>query len=116
MKKPFVVILLVALGLLSVPTPARAADPSTRPVSPPEMVLIPGGSFKMGESDGFPFEAPVHEITLKPFWMDQHEVTVGQFEKFVAATSYKTDAEKFGWSGVFDVDKGEWTKVDGADF
>jgi formylglycine-generating enzyme len=70
----------------------------------------------MGEADGFPYEAPVHDVTLKSFWMDEHEVTVAQFEKFVAATKYQTDAEKFGWSGVFDVKSGEWTKVTGADW
>ena len=80
------------------------------------MILIKGGSFKMGTADGFPFEGPVHEVTLRPFWIDKHEVTVGQFEKFVAAASYKTDAEKFGWSGVFDLKSGEWTKTDGADW
>jgi formylglycine-generating enzyme required for sulfatase activity len=30
----------------------------------------------------------------KAFWMGKHEVTVGQFHRFVEATGYKTDAEK----------------------
>ena len=93
-----------------------AAGPATRPARPAddEMVMIKGGTFKMGTADGFPFEGPGHEVKLKPFWMDKHEVTVAQFEKFVAATGYKTDAEKFGWSGVFDLKSGQWTKTDGA--
>ncbi len=47
--------------------------------------------------------------------MDKHEVTVAEFARFVKATGYKTEAEKWGWAGVFDVKKGEWTKGDGAD-
>ncbi len=95
-----------------------AAAPATKPEQSDngEMVLLKGGTFKMGTADGFPYEGPVHEVTLKPFWMDKHEVTVAQFEKFVAATAYKTDAEKFGWSGVFDLKSGEWSKSDHADW
>lgn len=32
------------------------------------------------------------------------------------STNYLTDAEKFGWSGVFDVEKAKWIKVDGANW
>jgi formylglycine-generating enzyme required for sulfatase activity len=106
--------LLIVCCLLMLPS-AGIAAPTTRP-SDDGMVLIPAGTFSMGTDDGFPYEGPVHPVTLKSFWIDEHEVTVAQFEKFVAATHYKTDAEKYGWSGVFDVKSGEWTKVDGADF
>ena len=59
-----------------------------------------------------PHEAPVHEVTISPFWMDKHEVTVAEFEKFVKETSYVTEGEKIGWSGVFSVSEGNWTKCD----
>jgi formylglycine-generating enzyme required for sulfatase activity len=78
------------------------------------MVLIDGGNFLMGTEDGMPYEAPAHEVTLKSFWMDRHEVTVAEFAKFVVATGYKTDAEKFGWSGAFTLKTGEWKKTRGA--
>ncbi len=65
------------------------------------MVFIKGGAFLMGTSDGMPYEAPVHQVTVKSFWMDAHEVTIADFAKFVDATQYKTEAEKLGWSGVF---------------
>jgi formylglycine-generating enzyme required for sulfatase activity len=80
------------------------------------MALIKGGTFLMGTGDGMPYEAPAHETTIKAFWMDEHEVTVAEFSRFVAATGYRTDAEKYGWSGVFNLKTGEWEKVDGADW
>jgi formylglycine-generating enzyme required for sulfatase activity len=80
------------------------------------MVFIKGGTFQMGANDGMPYESPIHETTVKSFWMDEHEVTVAEFAKFVEATNYKTDAEKFGWSGVFNLKTGEWEKVDGANW
>ena len=68
----------------------------------------------MGTNDGMPFEGPAHDIKVKAFLIDEHEVTVGDFAKFTESTNYKTDAEKFGWSGVFDIETGEWTRVNGA--
>ena len=78
------------------------------------MVLIKGGVFAMGATDGMPDEEPIHQITVPQFWMDSHEVTVSEFSKFVAATNYITEAEKFAWSGVFDMKTGEWLKTKGA--
>ncbi len=89
---------------------ARAAE------SCGDMVLIKGGAFLMGTNDGMQYEAPAHEVKLESFWMDAHEVTVAEFARFVAATGYKTEAERFGWSGVFDMKTGEWTRVDGANW
>jgi formylglycine-generating enzyme required for sulfatase activity len=80
------------------------------------MVLIPGGTFEMGSADGPVYERPVHTVKLNSFWMDKTEVTVGQFRQFVDATKYVTEAEKFGWSGVFDLSKKSWGKVDGANW
>lgn len=80
------------------------------------MVLIDGGTFQMGSDYGMPFEAPVHEVTVNPFYIDESEVTVADFEKFVKATNYVTEAEKFGSSGVFDVDAGQWTMKAGANW
>ncbi|CAN5408178.1 formylglycine-generating enzyme family protein [soil metagenome] len=83
---------------------------------PTGMILINGGRFEMGTSDGMPFEGPVHTVEVDPFFIDEHEVTVAQFNEFVRSTGYKTDAEKFGWSGVFDFGTREWTRVDGANW
>jgi formylglycine-generating enzyme required for sulfatase activity len=81
-----------------------------------EMVLIPAGEFEMGSNDGPIYERPVHTVKVNSFWMDKTEVTVGQFRKFIEQSKYVTDAEKFGWSGVFDPAVKEWAKVDGANW
>lgn len=69
------------------------------------MVRIPGGTFLMGTdshegyaSDG---EGPVRTVTVSPFWIDMQAVTNASFGDFVAATGYRTEAERFGWSFVF---------------
>ncbi|HZD93554.1 MAG TPA: SUMF1/EgtB/PvdO family nonheme iron enzyme, partial [Candidatus Sulfotelmatobacter sp.] len=80
------------------------------------MIFIQGGRFLMGSTDGLPDEAPVHEVTVKSFWMDAHEVTVNEFNKFIEATGYQTEAERFGWSGVFNMRTGKWEKVNGANW
>lgn len=70
----------------------------------------------MGASDEMPDETPVHTVKINDFWMDEHEVTVAEFAQFVKATNYRTEAEKFGWSGVFNLKTGEWERVDGANW
>ena len=69
------------------------------------MVRLDGGKFLMGTdyAKGFPAdgEGPVREVTVAPFWVDPHPVTVEQFRDFVQASSYVTEAERFGWSFVF---------------
>ena len=81
------------------------------------MILLPGGSFTMGsERDAFPFEGPEREVAVEPFLLDEHEVTVAEFERFVAATGHRTDSEIAGSSGVLDTRTGTWQAVEGADW
>jgi formylglycine-generating enzyme required for sulfatase activity len=94
---------------------AQTMNLESRPVRA-GMVFIKGGVFLMGTNEGFLYEGPVHEVTVSSFWMDKHEVTVAEFEKFVSATGHMTEAEQFGWSGVFDMKTRRWEKVDGADW
>jgi sulfatase modifying factor 1 len=77
------------------------------------MILIKGGKFVMGTEEGMPYEAPAHEVTVKAFWIDRHEVTVAEFARFVAATGYQSDAEKFGWSGAFNLKTKKWENEGG---
>jgi sulfatase modifying factor 1 len=60
----------------------------------PGMVWVPGGNFTMGSSSTFPEEAPEIGATVSGFWIDQTEVTNAQFAAFVAATGYRTLAER----------------------
>jgi formylglycine-generating enzyme required for sulfatase activity len=68
------------------------------------MVKIPQGSFQMGtEDEGFPAdgEGPAREVTLDSFYIDKYAVTNAEFVQFVRETGYTTDAERYGWSFVF---------------
>jgi formylglycine-generating enzyme required for sulfatase activity len=69
------------------------------------MAELDGGWFLMGTDDavGFPDdgEGPVREVYVSPFAMDRYAVTNREFSRFVEATGYVTDAERFGWSFVF---------------
>jgi formylglycine-generating enzyme len=58
------------------------------------MVFVPGGSFTMGSDRERPEERFSHPVKVEGFWIDQHEVTNAEFAKFVAATGYKTLAER----------------------
>lgn len=50
---------------------------------PAGMVLIPAGSFQMGDSfgEGDSNERPVHTVTVSAFYMDKYEVTKGFWDK-----------------------------------
>jgi sulfatase modifying factor 1 len=69
------------------------------------MIALGGGPFLMGTEDAQANpqdgEGPVREVTLDPFLMDPYPVTNEDFAKFVDATGYRTEAERFGWSFVF---------------
>ncbi|HOW72221.1 MAG TPA: bifunctional serine/threonine-protein kinase/formylglycine-generating enzyme family protein [Phycisphaerae bacterium] len=63
-----------------------------------EFVEIPAGHFIMGSTQGTADEKVHHVIVTKPFYLGKYEITFRQFAQFVAETSYRTDAEKQGFS------------------
>ncbi len=82
---------------------------------PADMILVPAGNVHMGNSGGFAHELPRFWAKVSSFLMDKSPVTVSQFRKFIQATAYKTEAEKFGNAGVISDDtEKQWTLVDGA--
>lgn len=105
----------LSIPLLSIETKARFAESLGI-----ELVPIPVGEFFMGSSDTdlkrlialypgekketFKDEQPRHKVRItKLAAMSAHEVTVGQFRKFVDETNYQTDAERdvkggYGWN------------------
>ncbi|MDQ1913614.1 formylglycine-generating enzyme family protein [Paenibacillus sp. GD4] len=78
---------------------SKSSDPTVG------MIRLEGGTFLMGtdNQEGFPEdgEGPVRSVTLKPFYIDPCTVTNAEFQAFIDATGYKTEAEQFGWSFVF---------------
>lgn len=89
-------------------TPSTAAPrpiEAGRLVDGVPMVRLPGGTFEMGNprGDGYPAdgEAPIHPVSLRPFWIDTTAVTNEAFARFADATGYRTASEIFGWSFVF---------------
>ena len=71
-----------------------------------DMVRIEGGAFHMGAegpecwaADG---ESPRRKVSLDPYFLDHTSVTNETFASFVEATGYQSEAERFGWSFVFE--------------
>jgi formylglycine-generating enzyme len=113
--------------------PAVAVAPSTKPASSDEMVLLAGGRFLSGSDDPWVYpsdgEGPVREVTVDSFWVDRFAVSNEDFGEFTEATGYATEAERFGWSFVFEgllpddfpptqsvVQAPWWRKVDESDW
>ena len=97
------------------------------------MVKLEGGRFLMGSEDAdivaADGEGPVRPVTIDPFYLDRYPVTNQEFGRFIAATDYQTEAQRFGWSFVFKghlppvpdtpehpVGLSWWYKIDGADW
>jgi sulfatase modifying factor 1 len=110
-------LLLAAIATACTPStsaPSAAPGGGAAGSVPAGMVLVPGGAFRMGTTEGPPPETPVHEVAVASFLMDRTEVTVRDFATFVDATGYRTESEVLQWSGVFDPAQRRWVAVDGA--
>lgn len=97
-------------GLAAAPLPSTASNALGL-----QMVLIPAGEFLMGSEGGlapwFPGyepqrlrdladEAPVHRVRLtRAFYMARHEVTVGQFRRFLQASGHVPESVADGSGG-----------------
>lgn len=96
-----------------------AAQPQAAPVppTPDPMILLAGGTFRMGD-DLSPRadQRPAHDVSLDPFWIDEHAVTNRQFAQFVQQTGYLTTAERQGWGYVFGSEPKRWSQRQGADW
>ena len=94
---------------------------------------VEGCSFALGSADRWAYpddgEWPVKVVEVGSFRIDPCAVSNDDFARFVAATAYVTEAERFGWSFVFggflpdDFPPTEgvaaapwWRKVPGADW
>ncbi len=78
---------------MAMETVQRHEEPT--PQSPhPEMIWIPGGTFRMGSDEHYPEEAPAHAVTVDGFWIDPRAVTNAEFARFVEATGHVTLCER----------------------
>ena len=70
--------------------------PTGTPPQPPSdtnMVLIPTGTFQMGDSlDGESDALPVHTVTLSSFYMDKYDITNQQYCSFLNSAAVKVIA------------------------
>ncbi|WP_321814808.1 MULTISPECIES: formylglycine-generating enzyme family protein [unclassified Paraburkholderia] len=59
-----------------------------------DQVKVPAGTFVMGSDSDYPEEAPARSVKVGAFMIDRYDVTNAQFARFVAATGYRTLAER----------------------
>jgi formylglycine-generating enzyme required for sulfatase activity len=67
---------------------------------PPDMQPVSAGTFLRGDTHGLGerLEQPVHEITIKSFFMGKFEVTFDEYDRF-AVTTGRTLPSDMGWGG-----------------
>jgi formylglycine-generating enzyme required for sulfatase activity len=85
--KRLIALFLTLLCLGCAAGPSLAPDSAARGDVPDGLLLIHGGKFLMGSTDGDFDEKPAHEVAVKSFYMDVHEVTNAQYKVFAEATS-----------------------------
>ncbi len=93
------VSVVILLGFFT-GTSAQVSQESVAAFKPPEMVVIPAGSFKMGcvsRKSCTNAERPVHEVTLESFALSKYEVTFEEYDPFTDATGReRADDRGFG--------------------
>ena len=103
-------MLLTSLILVSV---SGCQTPPSPPITPPvkwknslgmTLVRLPGGTFRMGSRSET--DAPVHDVTLSPFWIGQFEVINAEFdpfwkrERFPEALANNQPAVRVSWANA----------------
>lgn len=71
-------------------TPTKVEAPEIEPILT-EMVVIPGGTYTRGSSEGARDEMPRHKVNLFSFALDVHPVTNEQFLRFLQAMGGEKD-------------------------
>ncbi|MCP4698273.1 MAG: formylglycine-generating enzyme family protein, partial [Gammaproteobacteria bacterium] len=77
---------------------ARTNPLPSYPFTLPEMVCLPPGTFRMGDSQGVGTsrEKPVHEVTLSSFFIARYPVTFAEYDQFCEAVK-REKPEDEGW-------------------
>ena len=91
MKTVFPLLILLITGTLTVHTVTSQETQAPAPTSE-GMVLISAGPFRMGVGEkklAGDAAKPIHLVTLDAFYIDTHEVTVGEYKRFIEATGHR---------------------------
>ena len=67
---------------------------SAMPICRDGMAAIPAGDYQVGSDRFYPEEAPVRQVSIASFEIDQAPVTNAEFLQFVDATGYQTVSER----------------------
>ena len=86
--------MLVAMLLAGCGTRTEASTHACSGLVGSRMVWVPAGRFVMGNDPQNPEEGPPHAVSVKGFWIDEHELTNAEFAAFVKASGYRTVAER----------------------
>jgi formylglycine-generating enzyme required for sulfatase activity len=70
-------MLVVVRPLATAPQKTETGKPSN--IAPENMVLLAGGTFKMGRSDLSSAEKPVHQVTVSSFYISKYELTQAEW-------------------------------------
>ncbi len=96
-----IIAVLMMVGILMIPTSGHSVENEIKKDIPvPEMVALPGGSYKMGCVSGKNCrsdEKPVHRVKISAFEMGSTEVTFEQWDACVADGGCKTIPDDAGW-------------------
>ncbi len=85
-----ILTLIAVAGVGSAQTPADGSLPQTLNEGFGDYVLVPAGSFLMGDNfdEGDGDEIPVHSVSLDAIYIARHKVTNAEFARFIAAGGY----------------------------
>jgi len=83
------------------PNERRSLDVALVPGNtPPNMVLVPGGTFVMGVDAAAPDERPRREINLPAFYIDRNEVTNAEFKRVFPNHTFPEGHGRFPASSI----------------
>ncbi|HXH01293.1 MAG TPA: SUMF1/EgtB/PvdO family nonheme iron enzyme [Xanthomonadaceae bacterium] len=96
-------------------------DPLQAGARGPQMVVLPHGAFRMGATDtefnASDAERPARYVRFeRGFAMARHEVSAGEFRRFVEATAHRSRAARRGHSITYDERSGGLMKRSGVDW
>ena len=98
--------------------PSTLAKTRTCSIDGSTLLLVPEGKFWHGSTEGEIDELPPTLNSAGPVYVGKTEVTVAQFQSFVDATGYQTEAEERGFGFVWGIDwerrpKASWRDPEG---